>query len=254
LPRCSSAPELKAAALEHSRYLVKHMVEGKEEELEGGGAHTEDPSDPWYTPEGLAAGQNSDVDPPCRHCLILSASQEVDGLVAVPFHRLRILDPAVTKIGYASYTEAGLQGAVLLYMPVPPDAGKTFTTPIEFPPDGSRIGLAAYQSNEWPDPLTSCPGYAAPTGLPITLQLGRWLVANVSDYSFKVGNQTLRSCVFDASTYDNPDNGTQDLAREILKDWGAIVLIPQLPLTSGQTYTVSISANGSTYSWSFSVE
>jgi hypothetical protein len=253
LPTVSSTPELNAAAVEHSRYLVKHVLEGKIDELDGGGAHTENPSDPWYTTAGQAAGQNSDVSPPCRGCMLLSASEHVDGLVVVPFHRVRILDPGVTKIGFGSYTEAGLKAAVL-YMPVPPDAANTFTSPIEFPPDGSKIGLAAYQAGEWPDPLTSCPGYSAPTGLPITLELGHRIVPDVSDYSFKAGNQTLPSCVFDASTYHNPDNGTQTLAREILKDWGTAVLIPRQPLTSGQTYTVSISAHGKTYSWSFTVE
>jgi hypothetical protein len=85
------------------------------------------------------------------------------------------------------------------------------------------------------------------------LELGHRVVADVSDYSFKAGNQTLPSCVFDAATYTNLDNATQTLAREILKDWGTAVLIPRQPLTSGQTYTVSISANSNTYSWSFSV-
>jgi len=86
------------------------------------------------------------------------------------------------------------------------------------------------------------------------LELGRWLVANVSDYSLKMGDQTLPSCVFDASTYNNPDEATQARGRNGLKAYGTAVLIPRQPLTSGQTYAVSISANGKTYSWSFSVE
>jgi uncharacterized protein YkwD len=252
LPAVSNDPKLDEAAKAHARYLVKHVLEGKENELDSGGAHTEDPSDSWYTPAGLTVAQNSDVDPPCRNCMLVSASEHVDGLVAVPFHRVRILDPAVTKIGFGSYTEAALRAAVL-YMPVPPDAGNTFSSPIEFPPDGSKVGLAAYQSGEWPDPLTSCPGYTAPTGLPITLELGRWLVADVSDYSFKVNDQALPSCIFTAATYNNPDDGTQTLARDVLKGWGTVVMIPRQLLTSGQTYTVSITANGNTYSWSFSV-
>jgi len=123
LAAVTSAPELNPAAIEHSRYLVKHVLEGKIDELNGGGAHTEDSSDPWYTPAGLMAAQNSDVSSPCRHCMLLSASEHIDGLVAVPFHRLRILDPDLTKIGYGSYTEAGLQGTVL-YLPVPPMGGR----------------------------------------------------------------------------------------------------------------------------------
>jgi uncharacterized protein YkwD len=252
LATVTSDPALNAAAKAHAQYLVKHVLEGKENELVGGGAHTEDPADQWYTAAGLAAGQNGDVSPPCHDCSFLSASQEVDDFMVGPFHRVRILDPAVTNSGYGSYTEAGLKAEVL-YMPVPPKNEEIFTRPIEFPPDGSKIGLAAYQSGEWPDPLTSCAGYTAPTGIPITLGLGRWLVANVSDYSFKAGNQTLPCCIFGASTYANSDDSTQTLAREILKDWGTVVMIPRQPLTSGQTYAVSITANGKTYSWSFSV-
>lgn len=77
LPAVASAPELNAAAKEHARYLVKHVLEGKADELYGGGGHTEDPSDQWYTPEGLAAGQNSDVDPPCRGCMLTCKSHDL---------------------------------------------------------------------------------------------------------------------------------------------------------------------------------
>lgn len=252
LTAVSGASKLSTAAQEHSRYLVKHALEGKLDELAAGGAHTEEPSDPWYTPAGLAAAQNGDVDPPCRGCPLLSAAQQIDDFLAIPFHRLAILDPQITEVGYGSYTEGGLQAAVL-YLPVPPDAGTTFKQPIEFPPNGSSVGLAAYQP-EWPDPLSSCPGYAAPAGIPITLELGRWLVAQVSGYSVKAGHQNLESCVFNASTYKNPSTAAQTRARNILKAYGAVVLIPRQPLASGQTYSVSISANGKTYSWSFSVE
>jgi uncharacterized protein YkwD len=254
LAAVSGVAKLSAAAEEHSRYLVKHALEGKVDALAAGGAHTEEPSDPWYTPTGLAAAQNGDVAPPCEGCLLLSASQHIDDFLAIPFHRMPILDPQITEIGYGSYTERGLQAA-MLYLPVPPEAETTFKQPIEFPPGGSSVGFATYQpGSEWPDPLSSCPGYVAPTGIPITLELGRWLIAEVSSYSVKAGNQTFESCVFNASTYNNPSEDAQTRARDILKAYGAIVLIPRQPLASSQTYTVSISANGKTYSWSFSVE
>jgi uncharacterized protein YkwD len=247
----SEAARLNTAAEEHSRYLVKHALEGKIDALADGGAHTEEPSDPWYTPAGLAAAQNGDVDPPCRDCLLLSASQQIDDFLAGPFHRLMILDPQIREIGYGSYTEGGLQAAVL-YLPFPADGGTRFERPIEFPPNGSSIGFAASEP-EWPDPLSSCPGYAAPTGIAITLEFGRWLIAEVSGYSIKAGNQVVESCVFNASTYHNTSEAAQTRARDILKAYGAVVLIPRQPLMSGQTYTVSINANGKTYSWSFSV-
>jgi hypothetical protein len=61
----------------------------------------------------LAAAQNGDVDPPCQGCPLLSGSQQIDDFLAVPFHRLLILDPQIREIGYGSYTEGGLQAAVL---------------------------------------------------------------------------------------------------------------------------------------------
>gem|GEM_PF-5696142 len=63
-------------------------------------------------------------------------------------------------------------------------------------------GLAAYEP-EWPAPLSKCPGYVPPAGIPITLELGRWLVANVSDYSVKTENQVLvESCVFNVEHHE----------------------------------------------------
>jgi len=43
------------------------------------------------------------------------------------------------------------------------------------------------------------------------------------------------------------------LGRAILDSRDAIVLIPKEPLYPGETYSVSISANGKTTTWSFSV-
>jgi len=252
LAAVSNASKLSAAAEEHSRYLVKHALEGKVNELAAGGGHTENPADPWYTPSGLAAAQNGDVDPPRQGCPLLSASEHIDELMVTPFHRLPILDPQIHEIGYGSYTEGGLQAAVL-YLPVAPQAGRVFSRPIEFPPNGSNIGFAASEP-EWPDPLSGCPGYGAPAGVPITLELGRWLVAGATAYSLKTANQMLDSCVFNASSYNNPDEAGQRIASDSLKAYGAAVLIPRQPLVSGQTYFVSISANGDTYGWSFRVE
>lgn len=248
----SSSSALDDAAEKHSRYLVKHALEGKLSELVAGGAHTEDPSDPWYTPAGLAAAEHSDVDPPCKGCPLLSPSQQVDDFLVVPFHRMSILDPQLRRIGYGSYTEAGLQASVL-YTPLGADAKKLFKKSIEFPPNGSTVGFAASES-EWPNPLTSCPGYGSPAGLPITLELGRWMSPTVSSHAVKVGTRTLKTCIFDASTYNNPNAGSQTRARRILKAYGAVVLIPRRPLTSDRVYHVSITADGTKYSWSFRVQ
>jgi hypothetical protein len=63
----------------------------------------------------------------------------------------------------------------------------------------------------------------------------------------------LEHCVFDETTYTNPDSGTQSTGRNVLNARDAIVLIPRNPLTAGAIYQVSITANGQTYAWSFMV-
>jgi uncharacterized protein YkwD len=233
----SSTPDLNGAALKHARYLVKHALEGKLAELAAGGAHTEDPSDEWYTPDGLAAGENSDVSPPCRGCPLRSASQEIDDLIAVPFHRFPILDPQIKRLGYGSYSEGGYQAAVL-YLPISPRGPTTFEQPIEFPPNGSTVGLAVYEP-EWPDPLSSCTNYDPPAGSPITIELGSWLTTQVTSYSVKTEDQTLDSCIFNDATYNSPNAGETLRAHDALRAYGAVALIPRQPLTSGRTYSVS---------------
>jgi hypothetical protein len=246
-----NSTDLSAAAEKHAKYLVKHALQGKLGELASGGAHTEDKSDPWYSQDGLAAAQSGDVVPPCKGCPLLSGSQQIDNLIVVPFHRLPILDPQIKKIGFGSYTEGGLQ-ATVVYLPIRQSNG-VFDKPIEFPPKGSSVEFAVFQS-EWPDPLSSCPEYSPPAGLPITLALGKSLDPHVSDYSLKVGDQTLEVCMFQDSTYRNPDAAAQERVRSVLKGYGTVVLIPRQPLASGQSYSVSINANEKNYSWSFNVD
>ena len=63
----------------------------------------------------------------------------------------------------------------------------------------------------------------------------------------------LESCILDETTYTNPDTYQQYLGKVILDARDAIVIIPRQPLTPGATYRVSITVNGQTHSWSFSV-
>jgi len=168
-----------------------------------------------------------------------------------------MLDPGLQQIGYGSYREAdgGWQmGATLDVIrglgAIPP----VVSFPVEYPGNGTTIGLRSYLGGEWPDPLTACPGYAAPSGLPLILQIGPGnLIPSVTAHSFMQGATALEHCVFDETNYTNPDSSTQNTGRSILNSRDAIVLIPQAPLTPGATYTVSITANGQMYAWSFMV-
>lgn len=247
LPRVSEDPTLSQADVLHSRYLVKFELRTGSLPFE----HTEDPNAPYYTVQGLKAAEHSDIAE--QKGALISSVQAVDGWMNGPFHRMAILNPDALKAGLGSFTQDGFE-AIALYLQVPPLPPHRFSRAVEFPPPDSIVPLAIYPGGEWPDPLTSCPGYRAPTGLPVTLQLGAWLPVRVTAHSFSHNGTQLANCVFDAATYVNPDAKTQNWARRGLRGSSAVVLIPRAPLASGKRYHVSITASGHTYAWSFTVK
>jgi uncharacterized protein YkwD len=229
---------------DHARYTVKNDVL----------AHEQEEGNEWYTKAGDAAAQASNIM--ASHNLQTSDFHAIDSWMQAPFHALGILDPALAQVGFGSYREGdgGLQmGATLDVLRGLDQVPSGIQFPIRWPSSGTTVPIGHYWG-EYPDPLTSCPGYQTPTGLPIILQVGPGeLTPVVDDYGFKQSDQNLESCVFNESTYTNPGSYEQALARAILAERDAIVLIPRFPLTPGATYTVSITVDGENYSWSFKV-
>ncbi len=231
----------------HSLYMVKTDTI----------AHAEDANSPWYTAEGDAAARNSNLVVFSSVGVIDTAA--LDLWMLGPFHGVGMIDAALQRVGFGSYREATgtwQMGACLDVLRgrdgIP--AGVTF--PLMWPQDGERLPYTSNTLNESPDPLTSCPGYSTPVGPPIYLLLGPGssVTPNVTASSLKQGNTTLEHCMIDSSTYTNPDSASQDLGRAILAMRDAVVLLPRQPLTAGATYTVSITANGQTYTWQFTVQ
>jgi hypothetical protein len=219
--------------------------------------HFEDPSKPWYTAEGAVAGRAGDIDEAWSPHGTLAPSWALDNWMQSPFHRFPILNPHLHSVGYGYVCEAGVCIAALnLNGDVDPimSPPAPLAAPIEYPPDRASIDLNSFDG-EWPDPLTSCPGYSLPTGYPISLQLGTLVNQGVASYSLKRTAPTpftLETCVFDGNTYKNPDAGTQAMMRNQLINFGAIVMMPRRPLEPG-FYSVSITAGGREYAWSFTV-
>ncbi len=243
----------------HSRYIVRNF--GKQIAAHanlGVGMHLEDPSKPWYTAEGKAAGLAGDVDEMWNPRGNAAPSWAIDNWMQSPFHRLPILNPHLHSVGYASVCENGVCIASLnLDSDVDPvlSAPAPLETPIEYPPDGASINANSFDG-EWPDPLSSCPGYSLPAGFPITIQLGSMVTSGISNYSLKRTTPdpvAIDACVFDGASYRNPDPGTQSMTRNQLASFGAIVMMPRTPLKPG-SYSVAIEAGGHEYSWSFTVE
>jgi len=262
-------PALSAGDRAHTMYIVRNY----HDRIEGGGLgaemHTEDPGSPGFTPEGLDAAKTSDMDvwsmrgvAPASDAADPdpwgSPAWSIDGWMSLPFHRMPILNPQLASAGFGIYCEAEacaaglnlLNGAQRTVAPGSAESG-----PIAFPPDGATVPLLSFE-NEWPDPLTSCPGYEKPSGLTITLQLGTWMASRLGDYSLARENPdgtrtALQACGFDSTSYSNSDAYSQELGRQVLKSYGTVAVIPRAPLVKGAKYAVSITANGKRYDWTF---
>jgi hypothetical protein len=273
-------PALSRGDLEHATYLVKNERDKIEHGGLGAEMHNEDPAVPGFTPEGLKAAKGSvmdewympdgssadsggvgatDPDEWGAERAPGSPEWSVDGWMSLPFHRMPLLNPRLASAGFGMFCEAGACAAGLNLLngsqrKSSPAIAESW--PIEFPPDGATIAMRSF-ANEWPDPRTSCLGYEPPSGLAITLQLGADVSTHLSEYSVSLENidgsvTAIDACGFDSTSYSNPDAYSQHLARDVLRNYGTVVLVPRGPLAKRAKYAVSITANGKRYDWSFS--
>jgi hypothetical protein len=244
LPPITETASWSQGCSQHSTYMVKNDII----------AHSEDPNRPYYTAEGNAAAGNSN--------LMVSTNVNTSELAAIdmwltgPFHGLGILDPRLQSTGFGFYREADGNLEMGACFDVYRGAASTPSAsqfPVRWPGAGSEMPYLSYNGGEAPDPLASCSGYSAPSGPPVYLLLGTGaLNVNVSASSFSRGAQALQHCVLTENSYTHPNGSYQDLGRWALGYRDAVVVMPRQPLLANSTYTVSITANGQNYTWSFS--
>ena len=246
LPPVVEEPQLSATVAQHARYMVAHDVI----------QHSQNRRRRWATPEGAAAAAASNL------AGSLSPQEPdfwaVDVWMQAPFHAIGILDPALQQVGFAIHrapdgkriqTAAGLD--VIRGRSHTPVAVRY---PVLWPADGSAVPITSHTA-EFPSPLTSCPGYKAPTGLPVIVQMGSGEgVPHVTRSGIWDGTRWLEHCVFNESTYANRDRGEQQLGRSILASRDAIVVIPRDPLTFGSHYRIQIEVDRQSIDWTFHVE
>lgn len=216
--------------------------------------HQEDPANPWYTPEGVAAGQAANLSG--FSVTDLYQSWFTDLLMQAAFHALPMLNPRLTQAGYGNLIDGALPlpaaGCLDVWRGI--DYGQPGTYPVRWPATNGLTPLVEYGGGEQPDPLTSCPGYTVPSGLPVLLLLGNDVSTPVVTASSFTGNgQALAHCVFSETTYTNPDPSQQQQGRSTLDFFDGVVLMPREPLQLGTTYTVSLTVSGEAYTWSFQV-
>ncbi len=258
VPPVRENPSLSAGDFAHARYLVKNGRSPEDTATEGADAHNEQPGNPWFSVEGRRAAHSADVDqwwgtsrrdrPPPRWA--------IEQWIASTWHRMAILNPRLSEVGYGEFCENGNCAAVLDVLSGLGTARLTQAVapaPVRFPPENATVAMDSF-GNEWPDPLTSCRGYTVPAGLPVTLQLGSMVPARLEAYSLRRDSSTqiLEACGFDAATYFNPVSTDQRAGREALTELGAVAIVPRKPLQPG-TYHVEMTVNGQSYAWNFSV-
>jgi len=241
-------PALSASSGAHAQYMLANYAEViRRGDPLGDAGHDEDRARPGYSASGAEAARNSQL---AWGCNPYDAEPQIDHWFAGPFHRLPMLNPLLMEAGFGQAAAADGCWIAALRLPPPPQEVKPYEHPIEFPPDGATVSLA-WTGAEFPDPLASCPGYATPAGLPITLQLGRLVETQLTAHMLTENGSTVEHCAFDAHSYVNPNAKAQEYGRWALRSAGAVMVIPRAPLQPGARYSVTIAAHGQIYAWAF---
>ena len=215
--------------------------------------HYENPENQWYTAAGAAAANSGNVfvtswfDSPDENA--------IDFWMVAPFHAVSILDPQLKETGFGSYREDIGHWNMAATLDVLRGRGalpEGTSFPILYPPEGGQTQLDRYYGGEFPNPLSSCPNYEAPTGPPIIVQLGPGdITPVVLSHSLESDGQILESCLYDETTYINANSGHQSSGRIILNNRDAVVIMPRYPLASGNNYSVKVTTIDDTISWTF---
>ncbi len=230
-------------AFDHSRYMA----------YTGDLSHSQDVNSPYFSRAGMAAAENGNI------AAGYNSSEPFQWAfnywMSAPFHALPIIDPQLATTGFAEYRSPDALLGATATLDVRRGLGPLpdgVAYPIRYPGDGASTWVLRYSLPEFPEALSTCPGYQQPTGAPIILQLGDGrLTPHVTATSLARDGQYLAHCWFDETTFTHPNEFRQRSARTILDQRDAIVLIPQEPLLLNTTYAVRIDANGQTYTWSF---
>ena len=227
----------------HSRYMV----------YSGDLGHDEQPGSAYTTSAGQIAGQSGNIA--AGYLGAAPFQWAFNYWMSAPFHALPILDPQLAATGFAEYRDVSGAQPVAATLDVARGLGPLpdgIVYPLLYPGPGQETWVLRYSLPEFPEALSTCPGYQQPTGAPIILQLGDGrLTPHVTAVGLSRDGEYLASCHFDETTFTHPNEFRQRSARLILDQRDAIVIIPQQPLLPDATYAVRVDVNGATYTWNF---
>lgn len=230
----SGNPTWVAEAAAHSCYMLQNGI-----------AHDEIPGRPGYTPGGDVAGNSGNVA--VSSSPSAGPRKHIDLWMTGPFHAIGILRHNLTATGFGGCVDPasptswksagtldvirGINGAI----PRP-------SAPITFPGNGATIPLNRFVT-ESPNPMTMC-GWTGSAGLPLIVMMPAGVSA--ADATLTGPNGPIGTCVLHAG------NVADSTAKAILQGDNAVIVMPRDVLLNG-TYTASVSSNGGSASWSFTV-
>jgi hypothetical protein len=224
-----------AQARDHSCYM-----------LQNGMAHGEEPGRPGYTAGGDAVARNGNLS--IHSSASATARHHIDTWMTGPFHAIGLLRPglATTGLGICSGTSTptGYGSAATIDVLRGIDASRERpTAPVVFPGNGASIALDR-SGPESPDPVAMC-GWGGEAGLPLIALLPNTVSA--ASASLKGPSGDLQTCVLHAGNVSDP------IAKSILSDSNAVVVVPRSPLAQG-AHRASVSSDGGSASWSFEID
>jgi hypothetical protein len=226
-------PNLSDGAAKHSCYMLYNDI-----------THDENPDASGYTPEGDAAGNNSNVA--VSTGFGASARSHIELWMTGPFHAVGVLRPNLRTVGFG---KCDLQGTPKWHSGATLDvihglgASTEQSKPILFPGDETTTNLDRFII-ETPDPLPFC-GWAAPAGLPV-LALMPEPVTDPVTASMSGPSGMIETCALSGLN-------TSGVAKQLLDGNNVVVAIPRTRLSPG-SYTVTITVPSRTVTWSFTVD
>jgi hypothetical protein len=288
LPPIVDDSAISAGATDHARYLVKNGIAGGDIVLDPQALHFQMPQDafrwevkgmPFYTDDGASSGRDAVIV--TAHAISLSGAEFVDRLMTMPFSGLIPMVPQFSVAGLGAYCDPGQCAIVIPYRfgleksvrialydgpasdrlwnpnlgPIPSETGR-LQTPVEFPPDGATIDLQSYFGGDYPEPLSACPDYKAPTGTPISIQLGEGYGPDgsleVSSVIVTRDGVEVETCVITSQSYEGHTPEQTEVGKARLARFGAAVILPREPLAPGH-YKVALKEADQLYQWGFTV-
>jgi hypothetical protein len=238
VPALVEDPALDQAAQAHAYFF---LFNASQQQLVGTGLDMEDASLPGFTGAtaidrdhhfGFTGAHSAEL---ANH--VLSAAGSMRFSIDSVFHRLPVVDRETTAVGYGQARVGSLAVSVLDVGVGPAAAGNASV----YPADGQTDVPVAFVDAEVPDPLPT--GTIAPTGYPVSLQVGgAETLAVTSGRLLGPDGKEVPSYTFMPGDQLGPSQ------------WA---LVPKQPLDPGAKYTVDVTGtvNGQsfTHHWTFTV-